>query len=93
MSDNKIVYNEMKEFGLLLYYLSDEKLTENVVNSKNRQEFIKSTTALIPFIPEDRKEDFEVYVNFVCSQEEYDIEYLMSIVGFYLKYRISLDHQ
>ncbi len=83
----------MKEFGFLLYYLSDKKLTENVVNSKNRQEFINSVTALIPYIPEDRKECFEVCVNFVCSQEEYDIEYLMSIVGFYLKYRISLDHQ
>lgn len=82
----------MKEFGLMLYYLSDEELSEKVINSKNKQEFLKNVTALIPFIPEDKKESFEDYVSFVCTQEEYNIEYLMSIVGFYLKYRIGLDN-
>ena len=92
MSDNNIIYNEMKDFGFLLYHLlCDQELIEKTINSANKLELIENSTALVSFIPEEKKENFENYVSFICSQEQYDFKYLMSIVRFYFKFRISCD--
>ena len=92
MSDNKIVYNAMKDFGFLLYYLQcDQELIEKTINSANKRELIENSTTLVSFIPEEKKENFENYVSFICSQEQYDFKYLISIVRFYFKFRMSSD--